>query len=213
MPILGFEKMKEAIDVFNEWAVKGRDRGMEKGHAASVEEMLAFSLQERLKIGENFSFLDIGCGNGWATRMVYDHPLCIKSVGIDGADQMIINARARSKGELYIQTQVDTYNSIDTFDLIYSMEFIYYLTDPRFFIQRIADSWLNEEGRIIFGLDFYFENTESHTWPKKLNIPMYMLKEIEWINLFHEAGLRDVTSWRANTTSDCPGTLVLTGRK
>ena len=208
-----FVEMKEVIDVFNEWAIKGRDLGMEKGHAASVDEMLAFSLEERSEIGKDFSFLDLGCGNGWATRKVYGHPFCDKALGIDGANQMILNANARSKGELYIQAQVDTYKPTDTFDLIYSMEFIYYLTDPRLFVKRVADSWLNEEGRIIFGLDFYFENTESHTWPKKLNIPMYMLKEIEWINLFHEAGLRDVTSWRAGKTSDCPGTLVLTGRK
>jgi len=205
--------MEEAIDVFNEWALKGRDLGMEKGHAASVEEMLAFSLEERSEIGENFSFLDLGCGNGWATRKVYGHPFCSKAVGIDGAEQMIQNAKARGKGEHYIQTQVDTYDSTDTFDLIYSMEFIYYLTDPSLFVQRITDTWLNAGGRIIFGLDFYFENTQSHSWPKKLNIPMYMLKEIEWRNLFSEAGLGEVTTWRANKTSDWPGTLVVTGRK
>ena len=204
--------MEEAIDVFNEWALKGRDLGMEKGHAASVEEMLAFSLEERSEIGENFSFLDLGCGNGWATRKVYGQPFCSKAVGIDGAEQMIQNAKARGKGEHYIQTQVDTYDSTDTFDVIYSMEFIYYLTDPSLFVQRITDTWLNAGGRIIVGLDFYFENTQSHSWPKKLNIPMYMLKEIEWVNLFKEAGLKDVISWRANKTSHWAGTLVITGK-
>lgn len=205
--------MKEAIDVFNEWAIEGRDLGMEKGHAASVEEMLAFSLGERSEIGKNFSFLDLGCGNGWATRKVYGHPFCSKAVGIDGAGQMILNAKARGKGEHYIKTRVDKYDSTDTFDLIYSMEFIYYLLDPRLFVQRITDTWLKKGGRIIFGLDFYFENAESHSWPKKLNIPMHMLKEIEWIDLFEEAGLREVITWRANRTSDWPGTLVVTGRK
>ena len=63
--------MKEAIDVFNEWAIEGRDLGMEKGHATSVEEMLAFSLGERSEIGKILVFLDLGCGNGWATRKVY----------------------------------------------------------------------------------------------------------------------------------------------
>ena len=48
--------MKEVIDVFNEWAIKGRDLGMEKGHAASVDEMLAFSLGERTEIGKDFSY-------------------------------------------------------------------------------------------------------------------------------------------------------------
>ena len=48
--------MKEAIDVFNEWAIEGRDLGMEKGHAASVEEMLAFAIGERSEIGKILVF-------------------------------------------------------------------------------------------------------------------------------------------------------------
>ena len=56
------------------------------------------------------------------------------------------------------------------------------------------------------------ENTESHTWPNKLNIPMFMLNEIEWVNIFQEAGLKDVISWRANKTSHWAGTLVITGK-
>ena len=95
--------------------------------------------------------------------------------------------------------------------MIHSLEFVYYLADPEELIYRIVNSWLNEGGRLIFGLDFYFENAESHTWPKKLNIPMFMLKEIEWINLFKATGLKEVTSWRANETTDWAGTLVITG--
>ena len=79
-------------------------------------------------------------------------------------------------------------------------------------METAVNSWLNKGGRIIFGLDFYFENTESHTWPKKLKIPMLMLKEIEWVNLFKETGLKDVISWRANKTSHWAGTLVITGK-
>ena len=110
---------------------------------------------ERSEIGKNFSFLDLGCGNGWATRKVYGHPFCSKAVGIDGAGQMILNAKARGKGEHYIQTRVDTYDSTDTFDLIYSMEFIYYLLDPRLFVQRITDTWL-KTGRSNNFLDWTF---------------------------------------------------------
>ena len=37
--------MREAIDVFGEWAEVGKDEGMERGHAAAVEEMLEFIYQ------------------------------------------------------------------------------------------------------------------------------------------------------------------------
>ena len=173
--------------------------------------MLEFSLKERSEIGEQFSFLDLGCGNGWATRNVYREPLCNRAVGVDGANKMIINARSRGLGEHYVHADLATYDPKETFDLIHSMEFVYYLADPEELIYRIVNSWLNEGGRLIFGLDFYFENAESHTWPKKLNIPMFMLKETEWINLFKATGLKEVTSWRANETTDWAGTLVITG--
>ena len=203
--------MRKVRDVFDEWAESGKDLGMETGHADAVEEMLEFSLKERLEIGEQFSFLDLGCGNGWATRNVYREPLCNRAVGVDGANKMIINARSRGLGEHYVHADLATYDPKETFDLIHSMEFVYYLADPEELIYRIVNSWLNEGGRLIFGLDFYFENTESHTWPKKLNIPMFMLKETEWINLFKATGLKEVTSWRANETMDWAGTLVITG--
>ena len=203
--------MRKVRDVFDEWAESGKDLGMETGHADAVEEMLEFSLKERSEIGEQFSFLDLGCGNGWATRNVYREPLCNRAVGVDGANKMIINARSRGLGEHYVHADLATYDPRETFDLIHSMEFVYYLADPEELIYRIVNSWLNEGGRLIFGLDFYFENTESHTWPKKLNIPMFMLKETEWINLFKATGLKEVTSWRANETMDWAGTLVITG--
>ena len=203
--------MRKVRDVFDEWAESGKDLGMETGHADAVEEMLEFSLKERSEIGEQFSFLDLGCGNGWATRNVYREPLCNRAVGVDGANKMIINARSRGLGEHYVHADLATYDPRETFDLIHSMEFVYYLADPEELIYRIVNSWLNEGGRLIFGLDFYFENAESHTWPKKLNIPMFMLKEIEWINLFKATGLKEVTSWRANETTDWAGTLVITG--
>ncbi len=203
--------MRKVREVFDEWAESGKDLGMETGHADAVEEMLEFSLKERSEIGEQFSFLDLGCGNGWATRNVYREPLCNRAVGVDGANKMIINARSRGLGEHYVHADLATYDPKETFDLIHSMEFVYYLADPEELIYRIVNSWLNEGGRLIFGLDFYFENAESHTWPKKLNIPMFMLKEIEWINLFKATGLKEVTSWRANETTDWAGTLVITG--
>ena len=56
--------MQKPIEIFGKWAEEGKDIGMETGHANSVNEMLDFALQERANIGKNFSFLDLGCGNG-----------------------------------------------------------------------------------------------------------------------------------------------------
>ena len=32
-----------------------------------------------------FSFIDAGCGNGWAVREMLKNPLCLNAMGVDGA--------------------------------------------------------------------------------------------------------------------------------
>ena len=205
--------MKDAIAVFNEWAELDKDRGMEKGHADAVSEMLDFALKERHTINNNFAFLDLGCGNGWVVRKVIDDPLCIKAKGIDGANQMIANAKARGNNEDYILANIHDYESKDKYDLIHSMEVLYYLEDPESVLNKIFSSWLAEEGRLIVGIDLYYENKDSHTWEGKVGTKMLMLKQAEWIDMFKRAGFSDVEGWRANQTQDWAGTLVLTGKK
>ena len=97
--------MKDAVAVFNEWAEIDKDLGMEKGHADAVTEMLDFALKERHRINNNFTFLDLGCGNGWVVRKVIENPLCINASGIDGAPQMIENAIKRGDGEEFLDTR------------------------------------------------------------------------------------------------------------
>ena len=205
--------MRKATDVFGEWARIGKDEGMEEGHASSVDEMLKFSLKERNLINQRFNFLDLGCGNGWVVRKVINNNLCEIAIGIDGAEQMISKAKSRGKTEHYIHADITTYQPSVKFDLIHSMEVMYYLNDPFSIIERTEDSWLNSGGRLIIGIDLYYENIDSHSWEEKVNTPMLMLKESEWVDMFKEAGFTEVESWRANKKNDSSGTLVLTGKK
>ena len=122
--------MEKAVDVFGKWAEEGKDIGMEKTHAASVNEMIDFALEERTNIGKSFSFLDLGCGNGWVVRSVLKNKLCDLAVGIDGAKQMIANAKKRGGNAKYIYEDINFFDSSDKYDLIHSMEVLYYLDDP-----------------------------------------------------------------------------------
>jgi trans-aconitate methyltransferase len=205
--------MKDAVAVFNEWAELDKDLGMEKGHADAVTEMLDFALKERHRINNNFTFLDLGCGNGWVVRKVIENPLCINASGIDGAPQMIANAIKRGDGEEYILANIDEHEPTQKYDLIHSMEVLYYLENPAAILKKIANSWLNDGGRLIVGIDLYYENSDSHSWEDKVGTRMLMFKETEWVNFFRQAGFNDVTSWRANQSKDWAGTLVLTGKK
>lgn len=205
--------MKKATEIFGKWAEEGKDIGMETGHANSVNEMLDYALQERSNLEKKFSFLDLGCGNGWVVRNVSKNPLCIKAVGIDGAEQMIINAKKIAGQGNYILADINSYTSPVKFDLIHSMEVLYYLDDPASKIKSLCDHWLEDDGRLIIGIDHYYENLESHSWEEKVGTPMLMLKEAEWLDIFNESGLGDIKSWRSNQSQDWSGTLVLTGKK
>ena len=205
--------MRKATDVFGEWARVGKDEGMEEGHASSVDEMLKFSLKERNLLNKSFNFLDLGCGNGWVIRRVVKEDLCGVALGVDGAKAMISNAKSRGKEEHYIHTDINTYEPSLKFDLVHSMEVMYYLSDPLKIMKKIENTWLKSNGRLIIGIDQYYENADSHSWESKVNTPMLMLKEVEWVDMFHQAGFIEVESWRANKKHDLAGTLVITGKK
>ena len=205
--------MREATDVFGEWAETGKDKGMAEGHAVSVDEMVSFALKERFHIGKNFSFLDLGCGNGWVVRNVTKNPLCERAVGIDGAKQMIANAESFGGNAKYILTDINSFESDEKYDVIHSMEVLYYLKDPLIIVQKISESWLNEGGRFIAGIDLYYENADSHSWQDKVGTPMIMLHESEWLDIFKQAGLKNIKTWRSNQQETWAGTLILTGTK
>ena len=201
--------MKKATEVFGEWAVKGKDKGMEKSHALPVGAMLDFILPKK----NNFTFLDLGCGNGWVVRKVAKNPLCIRAVGIDGAEKMISNAKSLSKDSTeYILADIDTFQSVEKYDIIHSMEVLYYLDNPKEVIKKISEDWLKDNGRLIIGIDHYYENLESHSWQDKVGTRMLLLKEEEWLEMFKEAGFKQIESWRANKNSEWEGTLVITGK-
>ena len=50
---------------FNEWARAGRAQSMEQGHQPVGRQAI-----EKMSVTENARVLDVGCGSGWATRLL-----------------------------------------------------------------------------------------------------------------------------------------------
>jgi cyclopropane fatty-acyl-phospholipid synthase-like methyltransferase len=57
--------LEKVVRTFDGWARNGRDVGMEHGHGDVVEQVVR---ELGIRAGERI--LDLGCGNGWATRLL-----------------------------------------------------------------------------------------------------------------------------------------------
>ncbi len=202
--------MNKATDIFSNWALEGRDIGMENNHTTAVDKMLKKIINSYVN---PFSFVDAGCGNGWVVRKMSNHPLCIKSIGVDGALEMIKKAKKIDPNGAYIHSELMEWVPDDKVDCVHSMEVIYYFTKPKKIISHIVENWLKSKGLIIMGLDYYAENLKSHSWPSDLNTNMTLLSKNEWIELFNSCGLINTSINQVNPKGDFPGTLVVNGIK
>lgn len=199
---------KAAVDVFSQWALIGKDEGMERGHAASVQAMLELAIP---KLNDTFSAIDLGCGNGWVTRMLTELGAS-HSEGVDGSNEMISKATSKDSNHKYSQGLLPDWNPGRRFDLVHTMEFLYYLDDPAGMISIIHDEWLEENGILVAGVDHYLEHEESLTWPEHVGVHMTTLSIDDWKSAMLHAGFIDVEIHQVAGKENFPGTLVMLGR-
>tara|TARA_B100000497_G_C7598798_1_gene359924 strand:- start:56 stop:676 length:621 start_codon:yes stop_codon:yes gene_type:complete len=202
---------RPATDVFHDWAVRGKDEGMERGHALSVAEMVDFISLKSEQRNSNFSAVDVGCGNGWVVRILADNPLCQEAVGIDGAKAMIDKAKAIDDDNQYIFARLPGYSPTTKFDYIHSMEFLYYLDEPEQMLQLFHDNWLKEGGWAVIGIDHYMENEDSLSWPEHVGVNMATRTVSQWEAAWNKAGFNNVEHWIAGGEEGV--TLVFVGQK
>ena len=182
---------------------------MERGHAASVTEMLDMSLAQ---VNAPFSAVDVGCGNGWVCRALEAIEGCTHAVGVDGSEAMIEKAKSLGNGAFHLAL-LPQWRPSERFDLVHSMEFLYYLKDPRSMLNMFHDEWLKSGGMMVAGVDHYLENEDSLSWPDALDVHMTTMSEAQWHDAMLGAGFVDVRMHRVGLKDGFVGTLVMTGRK
>ena len=201
--------VRPAVDVFSDWAEEGRDEGMERGHAPAVGEMLAFGLARTAELGRSFRAIDVGCGNGWVVRQLAAMPFCSHAEGVDGAPGMIEKAKRFDPEGHYHHAMLPDWVPEGRFDLLMSMEVLYYLHDPAAMLATFRETWLQPGGWAVVGVDHYAEHEASLDWPEKVGVHMTTLSEAQWLEAWGAAGFEAVETWRA---AGDPGTLVIAGR-
>jgi trans-aconitate methyltransferase len=188
--------MRAATEVFGEWALAGKDAGMETGHAPAVQAMLAAALP---LLSDNFSAIDLGCGNGWVVRLLNTMTGGVVE-GVDGSLPMIEKARSIGPAGSYHCEVLPDWVPPHKVDLIHSMEFLYYLEDPAGMIQQIHDHWLNPGGIFVMGVDHYAEHEASLAWPEHVGVAMTTLTIQQWTQALEDAGFTQIQSAQVGDT-------------
>jgi len=200
--------MKSATTIFNEWAIKNKDDGMQMTHTPAVMDMLQYSLSP---LHTEFSFIDAGCGNGWVVRYMNNKSMCETAIGVDGAIEMINKAKRLDTEGQYILSDLMDYKPKKKVDLVLSMEVFYYFSNPSKLLNHIKEHWLQSKGRLIIGVDYYKENQGCHNWSENIGTPMEMLSRKDWVDIFITSGLSNIKHWLSCPNNDFIGTLVITG--
>jgi len=206
--------MDETKKLFDEWAVTGRAEEMEKGHGVTVNKFL-----DSISFDKPFSFLDVGCGNGWIVRKIAQLPNCKKAVGIDKSKKMISIAISKqiSKKEKYLSINLESWKYLGKFDIIFSMESLYYSVPMEPALSKIFKI-LRTNGFFYCGTDFYSDNYLTKRWKKVMKVPMDLRSKTEWKNMFRKIGFKTTTKQMKDLHHNAKwkrkfGTLFIIGKK
>jgi SAM-dependent methyltransferase len=187
---------------FNDWAKAGRGEGMEKGHRPVGEQAI-----ELMNVPPGAHVLDVGCGNGWATRLQAEkaHDGCV--IGVDIADEMIVIARESSASFSNIEFQVASAENLPfsdgEFTHAFSMESLYYYHDIPGALREIKRV-LAPGGLFVTVVDLYQENLPSHQWVEQLKVPVQLLSIADYRSLFTDAGFVNVDDRRLYDPAPIP---------
>lgn len=186
--------MSDAAKVFDEWASNGRDAGMEKDHGDVVEQVI-----EAMAVKPGEMILDLGCGNGWATRMLGKQAPGSQAIGIDCSPGMIGRAEELHSYTIRARYELMPFEELDfpdaRFEKAFSMEALYYAKDLGKALAELARV-MKPGGQAHLVLDYYGERPGQDEWPSGIGLEMNRLSEADWVAALEKAGFAQVRAER-----------------
>ena len=179
---------------FNEWAREGKGDSMERGHRPVGEQAIA-----RMNVPRGAMVLDVGCGSGWAARLMAEQASAGHVIGIDVSDEMVRVAREQSSRVANVEFQVASAEKLpfpdNTFTHAFSMESLYYYADIGKAASEIGRV-LKPGGLFITVVDLYKENPPTHQWIETLKVPVQLLGVEDYRSLLAQGGFENIRDER-----------------
>ncbi len=203
-PLSADEKLQQE---FNRWAAAGEGEKMQRHHLNITEKTLRLM---DLRPGERV--LDLGCGSGWATRLVArlvgEGPEGFgQVVGIDVSDEMVRLAREASKefeNILYVQGSAEKIPWEENFfDKVLSVESFYYYADQDRALMELFRV-MAPRGRLFILINLYKDNPYSLQWVDKLKVPVHVRSAAEYVELLKKHAFEDAEARRIPDDTPTP---------
>ena len=187
---------------FNRRAESGHASGLEKRHWETTRQLI-----DLMKVDEYHNVMDLGCGIGWATRVLAQKASRGLVLGIDLSDRMILQARKEYRNPhnaLFLVAEASGIPCADgLFDSLLSVESIYYYPglDLAFHeVHRI----LKPGGKAFFLISYYQENPHGHDWAKHIEIPVHLLGGKDYVTILKKSGFRTAIHRRIVDSTPLP---------
>jgi ubiquinone/menaquinone biosynthesis C-methylase UbiE len=195
---------------FNRWAEEGRGEEMERHHVPITEPVLRMM---DLKPGERV--LDLGCGAGWATRMLARMVSPEKSnrskdglvVGIDISDEMIRRAQQSSQEFQNVRYLAGSADRIpwesNFFDKVLSVESFYYYPDQDRALDEVRRV-MAPGGKLFILINLFTDNVYSLRWVEELQVAVHARSANEYVELLKTHRFERVAAHRIPDPSPTP---------
>ena len=186
------EKLRQE---FNNWVLTGRAEGMESHHLSIAEQTIR---RMDLKPGERV--LDLGCGTGWATRvlarLVAEGPAGFGQViGLDISDEMIARAREASKefdNILFVWSSAEQIPWEENyFNKVLSIEAFYYYPDQERVLAELFRV-MAPKARLYILINLYKENPYSLRWVDKLGVAVHVRSQNEYAEMLKRQTFEEI---------------------
>jgi ubiquinone/menaquinone biosynthesis C-methylase UbiE len=177
---------------FNQWALDGVGEQMERLHRSRALPAAAWL---DLKPGERV--LDLGCGTGWATRLLAEAVLGGEgsASGLDLSPEMIARARAESREAENVLFAVGSADEIpwrdEYFHKALCVESFYFFPEPSSVLRELHRVLL-PGGRLAMVVSVYRENAPSLERAAQLKIPVQAHSESGYQQMLEAEGFVDV---------------------